>query len=760
MILLKDFMGTRPKEADDEKNPSLMLKMVTSYSIFLLVIFIMAVILYTASLQNIRSRQEAQNLSLLESSIQLFEKDINIMDVFCRQLLQDRSFNRLALSASEASNNFRIRGFGVKETLSANIYPDYLLPINEYYIYLTNSKYIISPSYFGKGAIYYKGKNPSDDDMLENWITVHESGEFFNTFLPLGMYSRDSGQDYYMYLLDMSSLIPYRDIPAVANFIISRDKLATRFMGIDYREGCIVAVSAEGKEQFCLYDFKESAPAYDVDTLSSLKYDGHLASYNNGDRQMVVTKAESGLNGWQFYLLQPPSTLTLGTQKYHIFFIASMVVALALGGYMVLLFSRRNVRPIIKLGRELQDAKEVQSQLQEVVDKQKPIILGSYVRQLMLGTVSSEQEAEYITEYMGLSEKHLHYNVLYVVAYNNAVDSQDGLPSGIGSVEDFNTVMTETMKKHLHDPLYCYIPEERTYAVLLTFDVSEEDSFIMTIQDFVIKLHEHLLDTYSIWMFAGIGRSTDRLINIWESYQQAVEAVSYTSKNYIFFPYEFIKKDSNVFYYPPELSAKLIHFITTGNTAQVLELFSLIHKENIQERSLPVNLLKFLMSDIRNSLLRARFALPSGTDKDTAALLDEMFNGHLSFKLCEDIAMTLCRLFTVESEDSSLAATIEKYIQTNFRDPSLCLNKISDEFQISESYFSHMFKEKTGVNFSVYLENIRMSEAVRLVRETDTNLSELYIAVGYNNPSTFRRAFKKTFGVVPSSMREAAQTTH
>ena len=67
-----------------------------------------------------------------------------------------------------------------------------------------------------------------------------------------------------------------------------------------------------------------------------------------------------------------------------------------------------------------------------------------------------------------------------------------------------------------------------------------------------------------------------------------------------------------------------------------------------------------------------------------------------------------------------------------------------------------MFKEKTGINFSVYLENIRMDEAAKLVRTTDSNLSELYIQVGYNNPATFRRAFKKIYGVTPSAMRESA----
>ena len=77
------------------------------------------------------------------------------------------------------------------------------------------------------------------------------------------------------------------------------------------------------------------------------------------------------------------------------------------------------------------------------------------------------------------------------------------------------------------------------------------------------------------------------------------------------------------------------------------------------------------------------------------------------------------------------------------------LNKISDEFQISESYFSHMFKEKTGVNFSTYLETIRLNEASRLIRETDISLNELYLSVGYNNANSFRRAFKKIYGITP-----------
>lgn len=63
-----------------------------------------------------------------------------------------------------------------------------------------------------------------------------------------------------------------------------------------------------------------------------------------------------------------------------------------------------------------------------------------------------------------------------------------------------------------------------------------------------------------------------------------------------------------------------------------------------------------------------------------------------------------------------------------------------------------MFKENMNINFSVYLEDLRLNEAARLIKEGNSNLTEVSFEVGYNNPTSFRRAFKKKFGVTPSAM--------
>ena len=749
----KTLMILNRKETKNNTNSttdkqSLMLRMVTSYSIFLLVILILFLYLYQSTFRNVQQQYDFQQESTMVSNVELFEKDLKIMDIYCRQLLQNNTFRKLIAFHDPDDKGFMDMGIALATTLSTDVYPEALLPIEEVYCYLPNTDYILSPNYFISAERYYSWMKRYADPEYDNWLKALSDESNYYQFLPMDNIAPNFSKNYYMYMVNIDDLY-YMDVNAVVCFVLEKEELASLFTTLssdNFDTDFIVAVNEDNVPFMSLL----SNPDFSVDKIMNLHYTNNF-SHNHGS--LTIGKYTSQLTGYTYYYSFPAFSSTSSMITKQVLYITCFVIAFLLGISLIIRFSRRNVAPIIELGQELNEAVEAQNHLQEVVDSQRPIICNSYVRQLLTGLIASEEEASYIKEYLNLVGEPLYYNCLYIVAYNNAGDSSENAQQ-IRFSDDFNHVITNALQNYLGSPLYYFNPADRTYALLLACTKEDEANLIIKTNETIVQLHNYLLDTYGIWLFAGIGRNTDSLTNVWESYQQAVESISYTSKNYFFFPYEFIKKDSNAFYYPPELSTKLIHFITTGNTSQVLELFNLIHQENIEERSLPINLLKFLLSDIRNTLLKARFALPSGISAEVTAQLDEQFNEHATFKLCEDIALTLCKLFAVESEDTNLVTAIEKYIEKNFMDPSMGLNKISDEFQISESYFSHMFKEKTGVNFSTYLENIRMSEAARMIKETDISLNELYISVGYNNANTFRRAFKKIYGVTPSSMRE------
>ena len=715
---------------------SLMLRMVTSYSIFLLVILILFLYLYQSTFRNVQQQYDFQQESTMVSNVELFEKDLRIMDVYCRQLLQNTFFRKLIAFHDSDNEDFMDMGNALATTLSTDVYPEALLPIEEVYCYLPNTGYVLSPNYFISAERYYSWMKRYADTEYDNWLKALSDESNYYQFLPMDNIAPNFSKNYYMYIVNIDDLY-YMDANAVVCFVLEKEELSSLFTTLssdNFDTDFIVAVNEDNAPFMSLL----SNPDFSMDRILNLHYTDNFSHVRGA---LTIGRYTSQLTGYTYYYSFPAFSSTSGTITKQVLYIICFVIAFLLGISLIIRFSRRNVAPIIELGQELNEAVEAQNHLLEAVNSQRPIICKSYVRKLLTGLTSSEEEASYIKEYLNLIGDPLYYNCLYIVAYNNAGDSGENTQQ-IRSSDDFNQVITNALQNFLGSPLYYFNPDSRTYALLLACTKEDESNLIIKTNETIVQLH------------AGIGRNTDSLTNVWESYQQAVESISYTSKNYFFFPYEFIKKDSNAFYYPPELSTKLIHFITTGNTSQVLELFNLIHQENIEERSLPINLLKFLLSDIRNTLLKARFALPNGISADVTSNLDKQFNEHATFKLCEDIALTLCKLFAVESEDTNLVTAIEKYIEKNFMDPSMGLNKISDEFQISESYFSHMFKEKTGVNFSTYLENIRMSEAARMIKETDISLNELYISVGYNNANTFRRAFKKIYGVTPSSMRE------
>src|SRR5690606_30148560 len=56
-----------------------------------------------------------------------------------------------------------------------------------------------------------------------------------------------------------------------------------------------------------------------------------------------------------------------------------------------------------------------------------------------------------------------------------------------------------------------------------------------------------------------------------------------------------------------------------------------------------------------------------------------------------------------------------QFIEDNFRDPELKLDKVADHVYISSCYLSRLFKEVTTYSFTEYLNRRRIKEAKRLL---------------------------------------------
>lgn len=106
-------------------------------------------------------------------------------------------------------------------------------------------------------------------------------------------------------------------------------------------------------------------------------------------------------------------------------------------------------------------------------------------------------------------------------------------------------------------------------------------------------------------------------------------------------------------------------------------------------------------------------------------------------------------------KQSSVIKRSQQYIQTNLTE-RITVEDVARYVSLSPSYFSHLFKERTGVTFSAYVASCRIDQAKQPLRGSDISIAELAQNLGFENQQYFSRVFKKAVGVTPGRYRKEA----
>lgn len=94
-----------------------------------------------------------------------------------------------------------------------------------------------------------------------------------------------------------------------------------------------------------------------------------------------------------------------------------------------------------------------------------------------------------------------------------------------------------------------------------------------------------------------------------------------------------------------------------------------------------------------------------------------------------------------------------KFIQGNYQDENITIKMVSDYIELSENYFSLLFKKEVGETFKSYLTRLRVKKAKELMATTNYKLYQICDAIGYHNVEHFSRTFKKIVGCSPNYFR-------
>lgn len=117
------------------------------------------------------------------------------------------------------------------------------------------------------------------------------------------------------------------------------------------------------------------------------------------------------------------------------------------------------------------------------------------------------------------------------------------------------------------------------------------------------------------------------------------------------------------------------------------------------------------------------------------------------FEICS--SMELLR----RSHNEALQQKILAWLAEQYTKPELNVAMTAGQFGISRKYVTQFLKAQTGKSFSEYVEELRLSHAMELLRDSEYSITEIALQCGFSAQNTFYKAFRRRFGVSPSAMR-------
>lgn len=106
--------------------------------------------------------------------------------------------------------------------------------------------------------------------------------------------------------------------------------------------------------------------------------------------------------------------------------------------------------------------------------------------------------------------------------------------------------------------------------------------------------------------------------------------------------------------------------------------------------------------------------------------------------------------------DDAAVADAQAWLAENYAAPNPVARMV-ERSGLAERTFKRRFRVATGYAPIDYVQTLRVEEAKQLLEATEEPVDDVSVAVGYEDPTFFRRLFKRSTGVTPSRYRQRFQ---
>lgn len=311
--------------------------------------------------------------------------------------------------------------------------------------------------------------------------------------------------------------------------------------------------------------------------------------------------------------------------------------------------------------------------------------------------------------------------------------------------------------------LYAFIHKPDEIVLLYGLENAQQEK---ELYETTLAVQDEILRTDGVSFSAGFGGLYPELVAQEKSYREARLALEFkiwTGANALI-PYKDIENSK---------SGRLLHYreqdtfsclLREGNRENISsfldQIFATIKSEDYL--LVPKSYLLLTILDLVNQIIRSLLEFNGSLEELYGPNFDpvreincfEDLDGLRSW--LENLAFQAVAFINNHKQKvgRNFVEKARQYIEENYRDPELNLEKVADQVYISSCYLSRLFKEVTSYSFTEYLNRRRIKAAEHLLLTSPAKIYEIAETVGFRDSHYFGIVFKKTTGLAPSDYRD------
>ena len=484
-----------------------------------------------------------------------------------------------------------------------------------------------------------------------------------------------------------------------------------------------------------------------------------------GKDRYYVLSLESRVMNWTYLYFIPESLQTAKARQIQFLTLAGLFICFFFGLFFSYKLSMRNyapVRNLIKLlsGQEKPVKGENEFNLIERKIKDTQTLIGNnlkklrtyYINSLLrkpFDPVNGRHEMErYNIKLNGEWNMVVIFTVNYPIAGRTLTESES---------ESINSLIHEVIRLFTDVVPNVEMIDDGEHAVAIVNWSGDKDDFINHLEAKIEEFGEEAAQILHVPVLTAMGEPRMGLDGIFYSNMEAVETLKYLDpkSGQTTLHYHDIEYSNGIYSYSFEIEQKLVNLVRLGDSEAVCAILRQIWAENTannqfgyMNRLLAYNLLGSLVKGIIKDM-PSNFH-PQGLNLENASLRELL-------QSLEKAAMEICAsnslLLNQKKMVHKLSLEIQKYIDTQFRDPNINVSITSYHFRMTPYYLATIFREGTGKNLLEYINTLRVEEGKKLLI-SGCKVNETAVKCGFRNAGAFIRVFKKFTGVTPGLYKD------